>query len=100
MSNPLEEFLGELFSVKGILSLVVIAILVFVLFAVTGALKQTDPNNQDLNKTITNIEENTASGINWFLLITGVVGTIILVILGIKAVLWILEEFGFDAPSL
>lgn len=100
MPNPLEEFLSELFSVKGILSMIVIAILVFVLFAITGALKQSDPSNQELNKTLTNIEENTSSGINWFLLITGVVGTITLVILGIKAALWILEELGFDAPSL
>jgi hypothetical protein len=100
MANPLEEFLSELFSIKGIVSMIVIALMVFVLFTVTGALKQVDPNNQELNETITDLEDNTASGISWFLLITGVVGTITLVILGIKAALWILEELGLNTPSL
>jgi|GEM_PF-3421947 len=100
MANPLEDFLSELFSVKGILQTIVIVILVFVLFAVTGALKQSSPGNLEVNKTLTNIEESTSSGINWYLLITGVVGTITLIFLGYKAVVWILDEIGFSTPSL
>ncbi|MCX6748944.1 MAG: hypothetical protein NT076_05040 [Candidatus Pacearchaeota archaeon] len=97
MANPLGDFLSELVSVKGVLEMIVIAILVFVLFAVTGALKQTSPDNQEINKTLTSIEENTTSGISWYLIITGVVGTITLIFLGYKAVVWVMEQLGYGS---
>jgi len=97
MANPLENFLGELLSVKGILKMIVIAILFFVLFAFTEALKQISPENQELNKTLTGIEESASSGINWYLIVIGVVGTITLIFLGYKAVVWIMEQLGYGS---
>ena len=100
MTNPLEDFFSELFSVKGILQTIVIVLLVFVLFAVTGALKQSSPGNPEVNKTLTNIEESTTSGINWYLLIAEVIGTVTLMFLGYKAMVWGLDQLGFSTSSL
>ena len=94
MTNPLEEFFGELLSVKGIFEGIIIVILIFVLFVIIGSLKQTAPENQQLNDTLTSIEENTTEGIKWYFIVGGIIGTITLLFLGYKAVVWLLEQFG------
>jgi putative exporter of polyketide antibiotics len=100
MPNPIEELFSELLSVKGILQTIVIVVLIFVLFSITGSLKQVDSSNQLVNDTLTNVEQEASSGISWFLLLSGIIGAITLIILGVKAVLWLLEEFGItnDLP--
>jgi hypothetical protein len=85
--------LSELFSVKGIWEMIIIAIFVFVLVSVVGVLKQTSPS-PEVNETLTNIEENAVTGFNLYLFIAGIVGTVVFIIVIWKIIMWAIEEFG------
>ena len=90
----IEKILSELFSVKGILQMIVVAILVFVLFAVTDIIKESNPDNEQLNKTLTNIENGVNEGASWYFVVLSIIGAITLIFGLYRLFVWAAEEFG------